>query len=58
MHGDAISPPQLREHGEGDGIRFHRAPGLADVRDVVNVDPETGHTNVRLSGSYAGQSQS
>ena len=39
----------FRQHGKGHRIRFHRPAGLANVGDVVDVDPETGHTHVCLS---------
>ena len=52
MHRDAVGATQLGKHGEGNRIRFHRAPRLSNIGNVIDVDPEAGHTNVRLSGSY------
>ena len=55
MNRDAIGTAEFGKHGERHRIRFHRPACLANIGDVVDVDPEAGHTNVCLSRSYAGR---
>ena len=52
---EIIGTAEFGEHGKGHRIRFYRPACLANVGNVVDVDPEAGHTNVCLSRSYAGR---
>ena len=45
MDGDAVGAPQFGQQGVGDRVRFNRAPRLAHVGDVVDVDAQTGHAS-------------
>ena len=51
MHGDAVSSSQFSEQGHRDRVGFHRAPGLTDIGDVIDVHPKAGHAESSGKGS-------